>query len=82
MIPVLVIFGLLGIGMVLVVFGTIAKNRWGINLDPVSCPSCNTLFPQIRQPQSMRQALWVMRVVPNVSPSNPRRDDEAVPPDC
>jgi len=58
MIPVLVMFGLLGIGMVLVIFGTIAKNRWGINLDPVSCPSCNTPFPQIRQPQSMRQALW------------------------
>jgi hypothetical protein len=54
----LVIFGLLGIGMVLVIFGTIAKNRWGINLDPVSCPSCNTPFPQIRQPQSMRQGLW------------------------
>jgi disulfide bond formation protein DsbB len=44
--------------MVLVIFGTIAKNRWGINLDPVSCPSCNTQFPQIRQPQSTRQALW------------------------
>jgi hypothetical protein len=56
--PVLVIFGLLGIGMVLVITGTIAKNRWGINLDPVSCPRCNTPFPQIRQPQNIRQTLW------------------------
>ena len=58
MTPVLVIFGLLGIGMVFVIYGTIAKNRWGINLDPVSCPRCNTPFPQIRQPQNIRQTLW------------------------
>jgi hypothetical protein len=58
MIPVLVIFGLLGLGMVFVIYGTIAKNRWGVNLDPVSCPRCNTPFPQIRQPQNIRQAMW------------------------
>jgi hypothetical protein len=58
MTSILVIFGLLGIGMVLVIYGTIAKNRWGINLDPVSCPRCNTPFPQIRQPRNIRQALW------------------------
>ena len=44
--------------MVLVIFGTVVKNRWGINLDPVSCPRCNTLFPRIRQPQNIQQALW------------------------
>jgi hypothetical protein len=58
MIPVFVTFALLGIGMVFVIYGTIAKNRWGINLDPVSCPRCSTPFPQIRQPENIRQALW------------------------
>ena len=53
-----VILGLLGIGTVLVVYGTIAKNRWGINLDPVSCPKCSTPFTQLRHPQNTRQALW------------------------
>jgi hypothetical protein len=33
-----VIFGLLGVGMALVVIGTIAKKRWGVDFDPVSCP--------------------------------------------
>jgi hypothetical protein len=58
MAPVFVIFGLLAIGVVGLICGTIAKNRWGINLESVSCPRCNTLFPQIRQPQNVRQALW------------------------
>jgi hypothetical protein len=58
MMPLVIIFGLLALGMVLVICGTIAKNRWGINLDPVSCPRCNTPFPQIRKPQNIRQALW------------------------
>ncbi len=44
--------------MVLVVYGTIAKNRWGINDNPVVCPHCNRRFPQIREPQNLRQALW------------------------
>src|ERR1044071_2969897 len=54
----LIIFGFFGAGMVLVVYGTIAKNRWGINVDPVACPRCNTPLPQIRQAQNFRQALW------------------------
>ena len=58
MTPVLVVFGLLGIGMVFVIYGTIAKNRWGINLDSVSCPRCHTPFPQIRKPQNSHQTLW------------------------
>ena len=58
MIPIVVIFGLLGVGMVLVIYGTIARNRWGINADPIFCPRCNTPLPQIRKPQNIRQTLW------------------------
>ena len=51
-------FGLLGVGTVLVLYGTIARNRWGINLAPVFCPRCGTVQPRRRQPQNTRQALW------------------------
>ena len=54
----IVTFGLLAIGVVLVIYGTVAKNRWGINLDPVYCPRCNTRLPEIRQPQNLRQRFW------------------------
>ena len=53
-----VIFGFLLIGLVLVAAGTVRKNRWGINLDPTPCPSCNALIPQVRTPRSLKQALW------------------------
>jgi hypothetical protein len=54
----LVIFGLSTLGVVLGIYGTIAKNKWGINLDPVSCPRCNTQLPQVRKPRNVRQAMW------------------------
>ncbi len=52
----------LGVGFLfflLVVYGTIARNRWGINLDPIGvCPSCGVQVPTIRKPTSLHQALW------------------------
>jgi hypothetical protein len=41
-----------------ILYGTIAKNRWGINLRPVSCPSCGTRMPRVRVPKSTGEALW------------------------
>jgi hypothetical protein len=46
------------LGILLVGFGTVTKNRWGINLEPVNCPACGSPMPQVRQPKSLRQALW------------------------
>jgi hypothetical protein len=54
----LVVFGSLAIGVVLVIYGTVAKNRWGINLGELSCPCCKTQLPKLRKPQSLRQAMW------------------------
>ncbi len=48
---------LLAVGVVLVVHGTIVKNRWGINLGRVQCPSCGTQMPRVRTPSSGSQAL-------------------------
>jgi len=56
MIPVVALLGLLTFGMLLVIHGTVVKNRWGINLNTVSCPRCKTSPPKIRKPQSVRQA--------------------------
>ena len=58
MILVVVVLGLLSVGVVLVVYGTVVKNRWGINLEAVSCPRCSTPLPKVRKPRSLRQAMW------------------------
>jgi hypothetical protein len=52
-------FGVGFIFLLLVVYGTIARNRWGINFDPTSvCPSCGANLPTYRRPKSLQQALW------------------------
>jgi hypothetical protein len=53
-----VVASLVPLGILLVVFGTATKNRWGINPEPVNCPECGSPIPQVRQPKSLRQALW------------------------
>jgi predicted RNA-binding Zn-ribbon protein involved in translation (DUF1610 family) len=48
----------LAVGVVLVIHGTIAKNRWGVNLRHVECPSCGVVLGRVRMPNSREQALW------------------------
>jgi hypothetical protein len=55
---VLAMMGLLGVGVILVIVGTVTKTRWGINLDSVHCPKCNVLLPTIRSPRTKQQAIW------------------------
>ena len=57
--------GLLVVGFLLVIHGTLAKNKWGINPKRVSCPKCNTAFPQVRKPRSVRQRMWGGWTCPN-----------------
>ena len=45
-------------GLMLIVWGTVAKNRWGINLRPIVCPRCKAVQPRVRQPTSTEQAMW------------------------
>jgi hypothetical protein len=53
---------ILGVALViflaLVVYGTIARNKWGINFRPVTCPNCGAEMPRVRAPASGTQALW------------------------
>jgi hypothetical protein len=48
----------LAVGVVLMVYGTIAKNRWGVNLRRVQCPNCATVMGRVRMPTSGEQAMW------------------------
>jgi hypothetical protein len=54
----IVMVGLCLIVWILIAYGTHAKTNWGINKHPVFCPRCNTQLPAVRQPQSLRQAMW------------------------
>ncbi len=58
MILFIVVFSLLGVGGVLVIYGSIVKNDWGINLGAVSCPHCGAPLSPVRRPRSLRQAMW------------------------
>lgn len=58
MIEVAIVVGVLGVGIGLVAWGTVTKNRWGINLEPNNCPRCKAVVPPVRTPQSTRQMLW------------------------
>jgi hypothetical protein len=42
----------------LTIYGTIVKNRWGLNLRRVSCPNCGTEMPRVRAPTSGTEAMW------------------------
>lgn len=53
-----VTMSILLLGILFVVFGTVAKNGWGVNLAPVSCPACGSLMPNVRRPESLKQAFW------------------------
>jgi hypothetical protein len=47
----ILIFGLvIVVGMVLVIYGTVAENRWGINFSAVTCPCCKAPLPKSESP--------------------------------
>jgi hypothetical protein len=47
-------------GVILVLYGTSIRNRWGINVNAVHCPRCNTLAPRgkIRIPTTLQEFMW------------------------
>jgi len=53
-----VILLLLAVGLILVIYGTLRKNGMGINFEQVNCPRCKQPMPQVREPESIFQALW------------------------
>jgi hypothetical protein len=46
------------VGLALVVYGSIAKTRWGINFrPPKACPRCGEAIARVRRPRSMQQVM-------------------------
>ena len=58
LIELIAIFGALAAGMLVVVYGSIVKNRRGMSLNPAFCPRCKTQLAVARKPLTRRQALW------------------------
>src|SRR4051812_7482887 len=54
-----------GVWMLLIVYGTIVKNKWGINLYGVVCPDCGVEMSRVRMPNSAKQVLWGGHTCPN-----------------
>jgi hypothetical protein len=52
----LAIFAVLGAALLVV--GTWRRNRWGLNLAAMRCPSCSSSLPSWRGPRTRQQALW------------------------
>lgn len=65
MVQLIVIFGLLAAAGAVMIYGTLAKKRWGINFSGVSCPRCGTSLPKVRQAQSLRLEMWGGWVCPS-----------------
>ncbi len=55
---VVVLCSLLAAGGFLVVYGTIARNKWGVNLRAVHCPRCGALLPGLGERRSLSQSMW------------------------
>jgi hypothetical protein len=45
-------------GMMLVLYGTSVRNRWGVNVKSTRCPRCNAPPPRFRIPNSLQEFLW------------------------
>ena len=58
MIYLVALLTLLGGGVLLVVHGTVTKNRWGVNLRVLSCPRCGARPRQGRLPRTLQQVAW------------------------
>jgi hypothetical protein len=52
------LFVVVFLGGILVMVGTVRRNRWGINTAPVNCPQCKQSMSQVRKPKSLSQLMW------------------------
>jgi hypothetical protein len=48
------------VGVILVLYGTSVRNKWGINVKAAHCPVCNTSVHRsgVRIPKSLGEFLW------------------------
>ena len=59
MFPAAIFLGTLVVGVILVIYGTIVRNRWGINFNAIQCARCGTPSREgVRWPKSFHQLMW------------------------
>ena len=49
----------------MLIYGTVVRNKWGVNTGTVTCPGCHTPQRFFRKPTSLKQALWGGHSCPN-----------------
>lgn len=55
----IIIFAIVVVGLVILVRRAGRnKSKWGVNLNRVTCPVCQTLQPVVRVPKNRKQMLW------------------------
>ena len=52
-----VVFAALAI-LILLIYGTVAKTRWGFTFKQVKCPRCHAAQPWIRRPADAHEGIW------------------------
>jgi hypothetical protein len=75
-----VVMGFFLIGFIVVVYGTVRKNKWGINFQRPVCPHCGVSAPLIRKPRTVQQALWGGWTCPSCGTEIDKWGRELVPP--
>ena len=59
------ILTLVGLGIIVVIWQTMTRGRWGLGPLRANCPRCGTKLPMIRKPTSADEALWGGWTCPN-----------------
>jgi hypothetical protein len=45
-------------GVILVLYGTSVRNKWGVNVKAAHCIKCDASAPNVRIPKNLREFLW------------------------
>jgi len=53
-----VILAVVAVVVGVIVWGSIVKNKWGINFGRVDCPNCGLTQSRVRAPDSTSQTVW------------------------
>jgi hypothetical protein len=54
----LVLLLVVGLVVAVLLYGTFAKTRWGINFAGATCPKCGLAMPRVRTPTDAEEAKW------------------------
>src|SRR5262245_56752166 len=74
----IVFLAFVGVCLVMMIYGTVFDNNWGINIRRVTCPECGMRMRRMLMPSSRKQAMWGGHTCPGL----PVRDGQMGQADC